>query len=105
MHRRASNRQAQNPEEQPNIAPGITVTAAHHKRSARSSIAASNSYSCNWPPIPLFPDVFIRSTKEDARDVLHTFALSFLIAAFALWAIGIETRGKALEEITQPKLV
>ncbi|MGN6570007.1 MAG: MFS transporter [Pseudolabrys sp.] len=33
--------------------------------------------------------------------VLHTFALSFLIAAFALWAIGIETRGKALEEITQ----
>ena len=37
--------------------------------------------------------------------VLHTFALSFLIAAFALWAIGIETRGKALEEITQPKLV
>jgi MFS transporter, putative metabolite:H+ symporter len=36
--------------------------------------------------------------------VLHTFALSFLIAAFALWAIGIETRGKVLEEITQPKL-
>ena len=35
--------------------------------------------------------------------VLHTFALSFLIAAFALWAIGIETRGKALEEITQSK--
>ena len=36
--------------------------------------------------------------------VLHTFALSFLIASFALFAIGIETRGKALEEITQPKL-
>jgi putative MFS transporter len=35
--------------------------------------------------------------------VLHTFALSFLIAAFALWAIGIETRGKVLEEITAPK--
>lgn len=32
--------------------------------------------------------------------VLHTFALSFLVAAFALWAIGIETRGKVLEEIT-----
>ncbi len=36
--------------------------------------------------------------------VLHTFALSFLIASFALFAIGVETRGKALEEITQPKL-
>jgi MFS transporter, putative metabolite:H+ symporter len=36
--------------------------------------------------------------------VLHTFALSFLIASFALFAIGIETRGKALEEITQPRL-
>ena len=36
--------------------------------------------------------------------VLHTFALSFLIASFALFAIGIETRGKVLEEITQPKL-
>jgi putative MFS transporter len=36
--------------------------------------------------------------------VLHTFALSFLIASFALFAIGIETRGKALEEITQPQL-
>jgi len=35
--------------------------------------------------------------------VLHTFALSFLVAAFALWAIGIETRGKVLEEITAPK--
>ena len=32
--------------------------------------------------------------------VLHTFALSFLISSFALLAIGVETRGKALEEIT-----
>ena len=37
--------------------------------------------------------------------VLHTFALSFLVAAFALWAIGIETRGKVLEEITAPKAI
>ena len=35
--------------------------------------------------------------------VLHTFALSFLVAAFAVWAIGIETRGKVLEEITAPR--
>jgi MFS transporter, putative metabolite:H+ symporter len=33
--------------------------------------------------------------------VLHTFALSFLIAAIALWLVGIETRGRALEEINQ----
>ena len=32
--------------------------------------------------------------------VLHTFALSFLIAAIALWLIGIETKGRVLEEIT-----
>jgi len=32
--------------------------------------------------------------------VLHTFSLSFLISSFALLAIGVETRGKALEEIT-----
>src|SRR5579862_1556390 len=32
--------------------------------------------------------------------VLHTFALTYLIAAVALVAIGIETRGKVLEEIT-----
>lgn len=32
--------------------------------------------------------------------VLHTFALTYLIAAFALIAVGIETRGKVLEEIT-----
>jgi MFS family permease len=32
--------------------------------------------------------------------VLHTFALSFLIASFALLAVGIETRGLVLEQIT-----
>jgi len=32
--------------------------------------------------------------------VLHTFALTFLIAAFALIAIGIETKGMILEKIT-----
>ena len=31
--------------------------------------------------------------------VLHTFALSFLIAAIALWMVGVETKGRALEEI------
>jgi MFS transporter, putative metabolite:H+ symporter len=33
--------------------------------------------------------------------VLHTFALSFLIASFALWLVGVETKGRALEEINQ----
>jgi MFS transporter, putative metabolite:H+ symporter len=32
--------------------------------------------------------------------VLHTFALTFLIASIALWAVGIETKGKVLEQIT-----
>ena len=32
--------------------------------------------------------------------VLHTFALTFLIAAIALWCVGIETKGKVLEQIT-----
>jgi putative MFS transporter len=32
--------------------------------------------------------------------VLHTFALTFLIAAIALWLVGIETKGKVLEQIT-----
>ena len=32
--------------------------------------------------------------------VLHTFALTFLIAAFAVLAIGIETKGRILEQIT-----
>lgn len=35
--------------------------------------------------------------------VLHTFALTYLIAAIALFAIGIETKGRVLEEITQAK--
>jgi putative MFS transporter len=33
--------------------------------------------------------------------VLHTFALSFLVAAGALWLVGVETKGRALEEINQ----
>ena len=35
--------------------------------------------------------------------VLHTFALAYLIASFALLAVGIETKGRVLEEITQAK--
>jgi MFS transporter, putative metabolite:H+ symporter len=31
--------------------------------------------------------------------VLHTFALSFLVAAIGLWLVGVETKGRALEEI------
>lgn len=31
--------------------------------------------------------------------VLHTFALSFLVAAIALWLVGVETQGRSLEEI------
>jgi MFS transporter, putative metabolite:H+ symporter len=34
---------------------------------------------------------------------LYTFALSYLIASFALILIGIETKGRVLEEITQAK--
>ena len=30
--------------------------------------------------------------------VLHTFALAYLIAAIALWLVGIETKGRPLEE-------
>jgi putative MFS transporter len=37
--------------------------------------------------------------------VLHTFALAYLISSFALLAIGIETKGRVLEEITQAKPV
>ena len=33
--------------------------------------------------------------------VLHTFALSYLVAAIALWFIGIETKGRVLEQITE----
>ena len=32
--------------------------------------------------------------------VLHTFALAFLLAAIALWFVGIETKGRVLEQIT-----
>ena len=32
--------------------------------------------------------------------VLHTFALTFLIAAIAVWAVGVETKGLVLEQIT-----
>jgi len=32
--------------------------------------------------------------------VLHTFALTFLIAAIALWFVGVETKGRVLEQIT-----
>src|SRR5262249_14382073 len=32
--------------------------------------------------------------------VLHTFALSFFIASIALWAVGIETKSRVLEQIT-----
>ena len=32
--------------------------------------------------------------------VLHTFALSFLIAAIAIWFVGVETKGRVLEQIT-----
>jgi putative MFS transporter len=35
--------------------------------------------------------------------VLHTFALAFLIAAIALWLVGIETKGRTLEEIAATK--
>ena len=32
--------------------------------------------------------------------VLHTFALTYFIAAIAIWTVGIETRGLVLEKIT-----
>jgi MFS transporter, putative metabolite:H+ symporter len=35
--------------------------------------------------------------------VLHTFALTYLIAAIALYFVGVETKGRVLEEITQEK--
>jgi putative MFS transporter len=34
---------------------------------------------------------------------LYTFALAYLIASFALILVGIETKGRVLEEITQPQ--
>ena len=33
--------------------------------------------------------------------VLHTFALSYFIAAIALWLVGVETKGRSLEEINE----
>src|SRR6201999_964598 len=33
--------------------------------------------------------------------VLHTFALAYLVSAIALWLIGIETKGRVLEQITE----
>jgi MFS transporter, putative metabolite:H+ symporter len=35
--------------------------------------------------------------------VLHTFALTYLIAAIAVFLVGIETKGRVLEEITAAK--
>jgi MFS transporter, putative metabolite:H+ symporter len=35
--------------------------------------------------------------------VLYTFAFAYLISSFALFAIGIETKGRVLEQILQPK--
>lgn len=34
--------------------------------------------------------------------VLHTFALTFLIASLAIWLVGVETKGRVLEQITGP---
>ena len=34
--------------------------------------------------------------------VLHTFALTFLIAAIAVWLVGVETKGLVLEQIAAP---
>ncbi len=33
--------------------------------------------------------------------VLHTFALAYLVSAVALWLVGIETKGRVLEQITE----
>jgi hypothetical protein len=35
--------------------------------------------------------------------VLHTFALTYLIAAIAVFLVGIETKGRVLEQITAAK--
>ena len=32
--------------------------------------------------------------------VLHTFALTYFIAAIAIWLVGVETKGMVLEKIT-----
>jgi MFS transporter, putative metabolite:H+ symporter len=36
--------------------------------------------------------------------VLYTFAFAYLISSFALFAIGVETKGRVLEQILQPKV-
>lgn len=36
--------------------------------------------------------------------VLYTFACAYLIASFPLLAVGIETKGRVLEQIMQPKI-
>ena len=41
-----------------------------------------------------------RAATSLGAYVLHTFALSFFIASIALWAVGIETKGRVLEQIT-----
>jgi hypothetical protein len=33
--------------------------------------------------------------------VLHTFALAYLIGAIAIWLVGIETKGKVLEDTAE----
>jgi hypothetical protein len=46
-------------------------------------------------------DVDFSPTLLPARAyVLHTFALTFFIASIALWMVGIETKGRVLEQIT-----
>lgn len=35
--------------------------------------------------------------------VLHTFAAAYLMSAIALWLIGVETKGRILEQITEAK--
>src|SRR6266566_4648128 len=34
--------------------------------------------------------------------VLHTFALAYLISAIAIFLVGVETKGRVLEQITEP---
>jgi len=49
----------------------------------------------------LVPTVAGFMAQYGYRDyVLHTFALTFLIAAIALWFVGVETKGRVLEQIT-----
>jgi hypothetical protein len=43
------------------------------------------------------------SSSGAGHYVLHTFALTYLIAAIAVFLVGIETKGRVLEEITAAK--